>query len=31
MLLKDIKDKTTTRKDLIAYVNEYIKLRDLEL
>ena len=31
MLLKDIKDKTVTRKDLIAYVNEYIKMRDLEL
>jgi len=31
MLLKDIKDKTVTRKDLIAYVDEYIKMRDLEL
>jgi len=31
MLLKDIKDKTVTRKDLIAYVNEYIKNRNLEL
>lgn len=31
MLCRDVKDKTITRKELIDYINEYIKKQNLEL